>query len=115
MAVRPWMFLVARNYVIDGHRTRMARTLEIGGATWLTEQGAEVDDTDRLLSTMVVRDVLEMLTPAHREVIGATFFEDRTTQQAADALGVSQRTVKSRMYNALLSEDRPGGTRSAVR
>jgi len=101
MAVRPWMFRVARNLVVDGHRTRMARPLEIGGATWLTELGAEVDDIERMLSSMVVRDALEALTPAHREVIRATYFADRTTQQAADALGVPQGTVKSRVYYAL--------------
>jgi RNA polymerase sigma-70 factor (ECF subfamily) len=103
MAVRPWMFRVARNLVIDGHRTRMARPLEIGGATWLSELGAEVDDIERMLSSIVVREALRALTPAHRDVIRATFFEDRTTQEAADALGIPQGTVKSRVYYALRS------------
>lgn len=103
MAVRPWMFRVARNLVIDAHRTRMARPLEIGGVTWLTEVGANPDDVDRILSSMVVRDALEALTPAHREALRATFFADRSTQEAATALGVPQGTVKSRVYYALRS------------
>ncbi|WP_406378113.1 sigma-70 family RNA polymerase sigma factor [Streptomyces sp. NBC_00197] len=103
MAVRPWMFRVARNLVIDGHRTRMARPLEIGGATWLSELGAEVDDIEQMLSSIVVQEALETLTPAHRDVIRATFFADRTTQEAADALGIPQGTVKSRVYYALRS------------
>ncbi|MGW3283880.1 sigma-70 family RNA polymerase sigma factor [Streptomyces sp. NPDC001002] len=103
MAVRPWMFRVARNLVIDGHRTRMARPLEIGGDTWLTELGTEADDIERMLSSLVVRDALETLTPAHREVLLATFFADRTTQQAAETLGIPQGTVKSRVFYALRS------------
>ncbi len=35
MAIRPWMFRVARNLVIDAHRTRTARPLEISGTNWL--------------------------------------------------------------------------------
>ncbi|MEV7860772.1 sigma-70 family RNA polymerase sigma factor [Streptomyces hirsutus] len=103
MAVRPWMFRVARNIVIDAHRTKMARPLEIGGATWLTELGTEADDIERMLSSIVLHDALQALTPAHREVLEATFFADRTTQQAATALGVPQGTVKSRVYYALRS------------
>ncbi|MFJ4685184.1 sigma-70 family RNA polymerase sigma factor [Streptomyces sp. NPDC091377] len=101
MAVRPWMFRVARNLVIDSHRTRMARPLEVNGDTWLTEWSAEVDDIERMLSSVVVQEALEALTPAHREVLRATFLADRTTRQAATSLGVPQGTVKSRVYYAL--------------
>ncbi len=103
MAVRPWMFRVARNIVIDAHRMRTARPVEIGGATWLAEPGAEADDVDRVLSSIVLRDALDALTPVHREVLEATFFADRSTRQAADALGVPQGTVKSRVHYALRS------------
>ncbi|MFH8450941.1 sigma-70 family RNA polymerase sigma factor [Streptomyces fungicidicus] len=103
MAVRPWMFRVARNIVIDAHRTKAARPPEIGGATWLTELGADADDIERMLSSIVLHDALRALTPAHREVLEATFFADRTTQQAAATLGVPQGTVKSRVYYALRS------------
>ncbi|MGW5639350.1 sigma-70 family RNA polymerase sigma factor [Streptomyces sp. NPDC003832] len=101
MAVRPWMFRVARNLVIDGQRTRAARPQEVSGATWVSELGTDADDIDRLLSSIVVQDALSVLTPAHREALRATIFADRTTQQAAEALGVPQGTVKSRVYYAL--------------
>lgn len=103
MAVRPWMFRVARNLVIDAHRTRMARPAEINGNPWLDDMCAEVDDIDRMLSSVVVQDALRTLTPVHREALQATIFADRTTQQAAEALGVPQGTVKSRVYYALRS------------
>ncbi|MEV6949702.1 sigma-70 family RNA polymerase sigma factor [Streptomyces sp. NPDC051172] len=103
MAVRPWMFRVARNLVIDAHRTRMARPMEIAGNSWLSDMCAEVDDIEQMLSSIVVQDALRSLTPAHREALRATIFEDRTTHQAAEALGVPQGTVKSRVYYALRS------------
>ncbi|MFI6347469.1 sigma-70 family RNA polymerase sigma factor [Streptomyces sp. NPDC050560] len=103
MAVRPWLFRVAHNLVVDAHRTRMARPIEVGGATWLSEMGAETDGTERVLSSIVVRDALQTLTPAHREALAATFFSDLTTQQAAADLGVPPGTVKSRVYYALRS------------
>ncbi|MCX4812691.1 MULTISPECIES: sigma-70 family RNA polymerase sigma factor [unclassified Streptomyces] len=103
MAIRPWMFRVARNLVIDAHRTRTARPLEISGANWLGDMHSEVDDIDRMLSSMVLHEALRRLTPAHREVLRATFFADRTTQQAAEDLGIPRGTVKSRVYYALRS------------
>ena len=87
MAIRPWMFRIARNLVIDAHRMRMARPMEIGGNSWLSDMCDEVDDIERMLSSMLVRDALRSLTPAHREALQATIFADRTTQQAADGPG----------------------------
>ncbi|UXX94701.1 sigma-70 family RNA polymerase sigma factor [Streptomyces sp. AD2-2] len=103
MAIRPWMFRVARNLVIDAHRTRTARPLEISGTNWLGDMYSEVDDIERMLSSMVLHEALRTLTPAHREVLRATFFADRTTQQAAEDLGIPRGTVKSRVYYALRS------------
>ncbi|MEV8031610.1 sigma-70 family RNA polymerase sigma factor [Streptomyces sp. NPDC086182] len=103
MAVRPWLFRVARNLVIDAHRTRMARPPEVSGESWLADMSAEVDVIERMLSSIVVRDAMRSLTSAHREVLQATIFADHTTQQAAQALGVPQGTVKSRVYYALRS------------
>lgn len=69
---------------------RMARPLEIDGSSWLREMSDEVDDIERMLSSMTVRDALRSLTPARRDAPRATIFADRTTQQAAEALGVPQ-------------------------
>ncbi|MFF0465155.1 sigma factor-like helix-turn-helix DNA-binding protein [Streptomyces mexicanus] len=48
-------------------------------------------------------DALRSLTPAHGQAIQSTVFADRTTQQATEARGDPQGTVKSRVYYALRS------------
>ncbi|MFD7064642.1 sigma-70 family RNA polymerase sigma factor [Streptomyces sp. NPDC059906] len=103
MAVRPWMFRVARNLVIDMRRMRAARPVEVGGATWLTELAGDADEKEQILSSIVIHDALKELTPAHREVLQATFFADRSVQRAAKVLGIPQGTVKSRVHYALRS------------
>ncbi|GGL84541.1 RNA polymerase sigma factor [Streptomyces anthocyanicus] len=103
MAIRPWMFRVARNLVIDMHRTRAARPPEVRGTTWLTELGSDRDENEQILTSIVIREALEELTPAHREILHATFFSDRSIQRAANVLGIPQGTVKSRVHYALRS------------
>lgn len=101
LLLRPWLFRVARNLVIDGHRRRLARPREIDGSSWLGELSTEADEIEEMLSSVVVGDALQALSFAHREVLYETYFVGRTTQEAAVALGVPQGTVKSRVYYAL--------------
>ncbi|WP_411093478.1 sigma-70 family RNA polymerase sigma factor [Streptomyces sp. 049-1] len=103
MAVRPWMFRVARNLVIDSYRSQKSRPPEISGVTWLAEMSDETDETEQLLSSLVVRDALQALTPAHRDALTATFLSGQTAQQAAAVLGIPTGTVKSRVHYALRS------------
>ncbi len=97
--MRPWMFRVARDLVIDVHRARTTRPPETGGATWLTALGSESDDIERMPSSLV-DDALETPSPAHRDAPRTAFLVDRTTRQAAVALGVPHGAVKSRVYYA---------------
>ncbi|WTP19327.1 sigma-70 family RNA polymerase sigma factor [Streptomyces sp. NBC_00191] len=101
LLLRPWLFRVARNLVIDGHRRRLARPHEIDGSSWLGELSTEADEIEEMLSSVVVGEALQALSFAHREVLYETYFVGRTTQEAAVALGVPQGTVKSRVYYAL--------------
>ena len=99
--LRPWLFTVARNLAFDSYRARKSRALEVDEATAYAELRAlEEDGIDALLSSVVVRDALQSLTMRYQEVLHQIYYLGRTTQEAADALGIPQGTVKSRVYYA---------------
>ncbi len=97
-SVRPWLFAVARNVVIDEwrrHRTDRDVPLEVGPET------SEDDRTDAVLDTWIVGEALTRLSPQHRAVIDQCYYQGRTTADAAAVLGIPEGTVKSRTHYAL--------------
>jgi RNA polymerase sigma-70 factor, ECF subfamily len=98
-SLRPWLFTVARNLVIDNARARTSRPVEVGQLCLAT---AGTDDN--LDSILIARDVaaaIRTLSPSHREVVVQTYFLGKTLSEAAESLGVPIGTVKSRCYYAL--------------
>ncbi|HEV7207330.1 MAG TPA: sigma-70 family RNA polymerase sigma factor [Mycobacteriales bacterium] len=96
---RPWLFTVARNLAVDGHRARRARPTEVG------EQALAVlaapDELDRALQSWLVADALATLSAAHREVLIETYYRGRSVGEASVVLRIPPGTVKSRAYYAL--------------
>ena len=97
--VRPWLFTIARNLVVDAHRARRARPPETGDAA--LELVPAADDIDRALESWTVAEALADLSPDHRAVLVETYYRGRSVVEAAAALGVPPGTVKSRTYYAL--------------
>ena len=48
----------------------------------------------------LMRDCLEQLSPAHREVVDLVYYDERTTGEVAQILAIPQGTVKTRMFHA---------------
>jgi RNA polymerase sigma-70 factor (ECF subfamily) len=97
-SVRPWLFTVARNIVVDEwrrHRTDRDVPLEDGRET------AEDDRTDDVLDSWIVGDALSRLSTDHRAVLEQCYYQGRTTADAARVLGIPEGTVKSRAHYAL--------------
>jgi hypothetical protein len=65
------------------------------------EDGSTVDDTEGLVWSMAIREALLSLSPAHRQTLVETLFRQRTVSEAAETLGISPGTVKSRAYYGL--------------
>jgi RNA polymerase sigma-70 factor (ECF subfamily) len=97
--VRPWLFTVARNLVVDAHRARQARPPEAGEAGLMAVPAA--DDIGRALESWTFAEALADLSPEHRSVLIETYYRGRSVAEAAAALGVPPGTVKSRSYYAL--------------
>lgn len=96
--VRPWLFTVVKNLVIDHHRSRQIRPLELRPAEEL-DTAWETPET--LLTLHVVLEALEELTEQQRTVIRLMYYLECSVAQAAEHLGIPPGTVKSRAFYAL--------------
>jgi RNA polymerase sigma-70 factor (ECF subfamily) len=99
-SVRAWLFTTARNLAIDAWRRRSARIAEVV-TDQLPEPVPEFDEADRAVEAWTVTEALNRLTPAHREVLMACFYQGHSVAEAAARLGIPPGTVKSRTHYAL--------------
>ncbi|NJP14533.1 sigma-70 family RNA polymerase sigma factor [Streptomyces thermoviolaceus] len=99
--LRPWLFTVARNLVVDAHRSRKARPREVDGTAWLDQGSTDLDETEPLLTSVVVVQAMKTLSVPHREALYVTYFLGNTFQQASRILGIPVGTTKSRVHYGL--------------
>ena len=97
--VRPWLFRVARNLLIDANRAARARPITV------QEQAAGEHGTDsgleEILDRQLISDALQHLSPAHRAVLVETFYRGGTLATVACELGIPHGTARSRLHYAL--------------
>jgi RNA polymerase sigma-70 factor, ECF subfamily len=95
--VAAFVLAIARRLAIDLWRRPSSRPLQSAAET-----PAAIDETiDRLLLQLAVRDALDSLPPAHREVLELSYHSGLTQAEVASRLGIPLGTVKSRAYHAL--------------
>ena len=99
-ALRAWLFRILRNAFID--RCRRSGT-EVG----LDPDFDPAADDDagwcgdrRVIDALTVRIAVGKLPPNYREIIGLVDFVGLSYEEAAEALGVAQGTVMSRLSRA---------------
>ncbi len=97
-SVGNYLFVIARSIATDLHRRPSSRPLLAVEDAQLPPQP---DSADRIVETLMVRDALESLTPAHREVLALSHEEGLTQSQIAERLGLPLGTVKTRLYHGL--------------
>jgi RNA polymerase sigma-70 factor (ECF subfamily) len=95
---RSFLFTIAQNVVVDQWRSQRRR-----GETLVDRDVAvtTTDSVEKALERIMIGEVLVRLSPEHREVIKALYFDDLTVAEAADRLDVAIGTVKSRSYYAV--------------
>jgi RNA polymerase sigma-70 factor (ECF subfamily) len=100
-SVHGWLRRVAHNLVVDGYRMRRARPME----TELTPEQGDIaplpDHSETVLLSAVMSAALGRIWHPYRSTLVEIYLHDRTTTQAAAALGVPVGTVKSRAHHAL--------------
>nr|WP_281373886.1 sigma-70 family RNA polymerase sigma factor [Mycobacterium vicinigordonae] len=100
-SVRPWLFTVARNMIIDDRRSARFRNV-IGSIdeTGAPEQ-ATPDEVNAALDRLLIGDAMAQLSSEHRAVIERSYYRGWTTTQIADDLKIAEGTVKSRLHYAV--------------
>lgn len=103
-AARAWLFTVTRNLVIDRWRSAAHRYETATDVSTLADRTpAREDATSAVLDRWLIADALRSLSPQHREVVVAAYYEGRPLAEIARSLGVPEGTVKSRLHYGLRS------------
>ena len=96
--VAGYLFVIARSIAIDLHRRPSSRPLLPVEDTQVPPQP---DSADRILESLMVRDALDSLTAAHREVLTLVHAEGLTQSQIAERLNLPLGTVKTRLHHGM--------------
>jgi RNA polymerase sigma-70 factor (ECF subfamily) len=97
--VRPWLYRVARNLLIDANRRARSRPVTVEARADLDLRAD--DEFDQVIDRQLVADALQKLSPAHRMVLVETFYRGGTTAMVARQLGIPHGTARSRLHYAL--------------
>lgn len=122
--VRPWLYQIVRNRVVDLYRRRKVRAhdsideVDSEGMPRfdLADDTIDVEgDYARVELRRRLWEALEQLTPSQREIIVLREYQDLSYNEIADNLSIPVGTVMSRLHGArkalrrVLSEDQEAG------
>jgi RNA polymerase sigma-70 factor, ECF subfamily len=99
--VSTWLLAIARYKTLSALRRRSDEQLDDGAAMAIEDPADDpetiVNDKNR---SAVVRACLLHLSAAHREVLDLVYYHEKSVDEAAQIVGVSPSTVKTRMFYA---------------
>ncbi len=98
--VRPWLFRVARNLLIDANRAARTRPRTVPGQS-AGEAGTESGMVEEVLDRQLVSAALRHLSSVHQTVLVETFYRGGTMATVARELGIPHGTARSRLHYAL--------------
>jgi RNA polymerase sigma-70 factor, ECF subfamily len=94
-SLRTWLFAILRDVVIELGRARAARPRVIEG-------GVEpVQPLEQSFPAWQIEEAMRRIGEQHRQVLVETYYRGRAYAEVANELGVTEGTVKSRVYDAL--------------
>ena len=96
---RPWLRQVLRRVLIDAARVAHAHPVSLVDDVVIDRSvdGGYEDMLDRRL----LDRALDQLSPAHRQVLVAIYYDDAPAQRVAATLGIPPATVRTRLHYAL--------------
>ncbi|MDE2860031.1 MAG: RNA polymerase sigma factor [Chloroflexota bacterium] len=96
--LKPWLVRIAVNQALNANARRQTPVEPLSAAN---EGGAADPGFGQSDEQHEVRQALSRLSADHRRVVVLRYFADLSTREAADALGIREGTVKSRLARAL--------------
>ena len=97
--IRPWLFRVARNLLIDADRAARSRPVIVQP---MPDEDAGTDmGLEQVLDRELVSAALQHLSPAHRAVLIEAFYNGGSLVAVARELGIPHGTARSRLHYAL--------------
>lgn len=97
-SVSTYLYVIARSAAADIRKRPSSRPL-------MTVDNADLppipDTVDQIVDSMLVREAIESLSPAHAEVIRLNLEEGLTQRQIAERLGLPLGTVKTRTFHGV--------------
>jgi RNA polymerase sigma-70 factor (ECF subfamily) len=103
--LRPWLFAILRNVVVDEARSRQRRDLPVDweGESTGPQRADASDGLPDVLDGWLVEEALRRLSSDHRAVLVETFYRGRSYAEVAADLGIPEGTARSRAFYALRS------------
>ncbi len=95
-SVPTYVFTIARRLAVDLWRRPSSRPARAEPAPLPDD-----DQVDELLARLEVRDAMQSLSAAHREVIELSYLRQLKQTEIAERLGIPLGTVKTRSHHAL--------------
>jgi len=95
-----WLYRCARNRAIDILARKRPQATDLATLHHSAPAQSPGDALDRREMAVAVRQAMSTLDPEHREVLLLREFDGLDYQQIADALGIAEGTVKSRLNRA---------------
>jgi RNA polymerase sigma-70 factor, ECF subfamily len=95
-SLRTWLFAILREVAIDLGRARPARPQVADGGV-----EPSVEPPEQSLPAWQVEEAMHRIGEQHREVLIETYYRGRPYAEVATQLGVTEGTVKSRVYDSL--------------
>lgn len=99
--VKTWLLVIARNRAINSHRKKRVPVIHLSDVFHVqSEDTGPMEAAERRERKDAVREAIQKLPEAQREVLVLVFYHGLTGPEVAEVLDISEGTVKSRLHRA---------------
>jgi RNA polymerase sigma-70 factor (ECF subfamily) len=99
--VSTWLMAIARNKALSSLRKRAGEQLDEEVAEFIEDPSDNPEITmQKQERSEILRNCLEQLSPAHREIIDLVYYHEKSIEEVAEIISVPTNTVKTRMFYA---------------